>query len=603
MAGSASRTSLVLLLLSVYFICPSDHESSKHSYPTGSLACKMYEMTEMDCSYRDLFEVPLLTQNSITELDLSYNHLVNITGASFEKLHMLLVLDLGYNEISLMSSTALKGLQSLKHLNLRYNYLVDLPKLIFADLFNLLTLDLFGNCFATIPGETLAPLRSCKEIKLANVQSSILEVDLSFFQNLTNLHQLLIYGTYIESITSYNIFQPLCNLPLTTFKFSWWEKDDSFSFSNMFEPLTSISFLIISYDALPAIKSLDSPLQNLILFNDKNNIEVVESTSFQILQKWNTSLETFGLYLEVLKRIEDCTFEWIPNLLSLDLSGNQINHLGGKSFYGLKSLYELDLSQNSLSKVPSDAFKVLSKYASLQYLNLNSNNLDEMIVQDAFSAVSSSLNRLNLGFNSKIFVIDNINWIRSLQNLKDLTLTCSDCSASNIIIDSYVQIPSLQKLQISAFPQVAFEIPLCSLFPNLEVISISYNKKFDYRRFLLYEAVQGCFNLTELDISGILQHTHLDDFTHLNMTLFSLETLKLAFNKLTSVKEVFVIGALKLKHIDVAENLLTTINGEIAHKYPGLISLNVQDNELQSLVSLEQLSFLQKINASGNEIT
>ena len=395
----------------------------------------------------------------------------------------------------------------------------------------------------------------------------------------------------------------MSNLPLTNFALSWWVKDDSLSISNMFAPLTSITHLLIVYEALPALKSLDSPLQNLIIEACRHNPEVLDNTSLQVLRKWKTSLEMFGLNLQVLKRIEDCSFVWIPNLHTLDLSENQINHLGKESFFGLKSLYELDLSQNSLSKVPSDALKVLSKYASLQYLDLSSNNLDEMIVQDAFSAVSSSLNRLNLGFNSKVFAIDNINRISSFQNLKDLTLTCSDCSSSHIIIYSYMQIPSLQKLQISAFEQVVFEIPLCSLFPNLEVISITYDKYLVYFGFLLYEAIQGCSNLKGLDLSGILQNTNLLDFKSLNITFFSLETLKLAFNKLTSVKQVFVIGAPKLTHLDVAENLLTTIDDDIAHKYPDLTNLNVQDNRLQSLVGLEHLAFLQKISASGNKIT
>ena len=149
MAGSTSPLSLLLFLISVYFICPSDPIFAPHSYPTGSLACKMYEMTKMDCSHQHLFEVPLLNQSRITLLDLSHNNLMNITGATFEILHMLFELDLVYNEISWMSSTAFKGLQSLKIANLGYNHLVHLPKCIFAVLFNLVTLNLIGNNLVT----------------------------------------------------------------------------------------------------------------------------------------------------------------------------------------------------------------------------------------------------------------------------------------------------------------------------------------------------------------------------------------------------------------------------------------------------------------------
>ena len=190
MARSTSYTSFVVLLISLNYIYP---ESAQHNYPIGSLACKTYEMTKMDCSYRDLFEVTRLDQNGIIELDLSQNHLINITGEPFEKLHMLLVLDLSYNEISNMSATSLKGLKSLKQLNLQYNYLVDLPSHIFAN-FNLLLLNLAANGFKTIPGETLASLLSCKVLILTNgnTESHILEIGFSGFQNLTNLHKLAI---------------------------------------------------------------------------------------------------------------------------------------------------------------------------------------------------------------------------------------------------------------------------------------------------------------------------------------------------------------------------------------------------------------------------
>ena len=228
----------------------------------------------------------------------------------------------------------------------------------------------------------------------------------------------------------------------------------------MFAPLTSISNLLIVYEALAALKSLDSPLECLLILKSEHSPKVIDNNTLQVLQKWSTSLEIFLLRLQVLKRIEDRAFEWIPHLLTLDLSHNQINHLGRESFYGLKSLFKLDLSENSLSQVPSDALKVFSKYASLQYLDFSSNNLDEKIVQDTFSSVSTTMTFLNLGFSSKTFRIENINWTSSLQNLTDLTLTCSDCSSSTIIIESFLQIRSLQKLQIGLFLKIYINIPL-----------------------------------------------------------------------------------------------------------------------------------------------
>ena len=64
--------------------------------------------------------IPILDQNLIALLDFNQNHLKIITGLPFEKLPALfirVVLDLSYNQISQMSSTAFRGLQLLMHLN------------------------------------------------------------------------------------------------------------------------------------------------------------------------------------------------------------------------------------------------------------------------------------------------------------------------------------------------------------------------------------------------------------------------------------------------------------------------------------------------------
>ena len=133
MAGSVSYACLVLFTISLHYVSPSDFTPLK-KYPSGSLACKTYMMTKMDCSNRNLPDVPVLDQNLTTSLDLSHNQLTNITNAPFEKLKILLMLNLSYNEISQMSSTTFRGLHSLVCLELKENELVDLPKDIFSDL-------------------------------------------------------------------------------------------------------------------------------------------------------------------------------------------------------------------------------------------------------------------------------------------------------------------------------------------------------------------------------------------------------------------------------------------------------------------------------------
>ena len=327
-------------------------------------------------------------------------------------------------------------------------------------------------------------------------------------------------------------------------------------------------------------------------------MQTIDNSSLQVLQKWNTSLETLTLDLVILERVENYAFMWISNLHVLDLQDNNINYLAKFAFYGLNSLQRLLLVENSLTYLPSDALEVFKKSASLRFLNLGSNGITKPIDQDAFSAVSTSLSYLNLELNNKVHAYTN--WIGLLQDLNHLTFACTYYLCT-IYITADRSLISLQKIHIINFDQVEFQQPLCILFPSIIVARWS---SYSHRSsFPLLQAVQGCLNLKELDLSGVLQNTNLVDFKHLNITVSKLKTLTLASNKITLMKVFFFINAPRLAHLDLAENSIKTIDSDLANKYPGLIYLNMQDNELISLTGLEQLQFLQNLKAGSNMIT
>ena len=185
-------------------------------------------------------------------------------------------------------------------------------------------------------------------------------------------------------------------------------------------------------------------------------------------------------------------------------------------------------------------------------------------------------------------------------NLKHLTLTCGSYF-STFQMNSETSLPALQTIQIINFDKVEFETPLCTLFPTLKVTRWSSHS--DLIMFPLLRAIQGCSNLEELDLSGMLKNTKLVTFKYLNITLSKLETATLARNKLSSVKLIFFINAPKLKYLDLRGNSIKTIDSEIANKYPGLTYLHLQENELTSLSGLEQLTFLENLKAGLNKIS
>ena len=356
----------------------------------------------------------------------------------------------------------------------------------------------------------------------------------------------------------------------------------------------------ISFGAFPAMVSLHSPLQDLKLRADKGSPFVLNNSSLQVLQKWNSSLECLEILLTTVRKVEDRTFIWTPNLLLLNLSNNQIKHIANDAFYGLNSLQQLLLSHNSLTDIPCDALEVFKKSSSLQQLDLNSNNIAGSIDHRAFSAISSTLRILKLQTSNGAGQTDT-NWISVLQNLTQLTLTFNDAH-SDVFIESEKPLVLLHTIQIINFRYMRYETPLCTSFPALHVATLSSDIDLA-PPFPLLDTVQGCSNLKELDLSGTLRVVNLVDFQHLNISIPSLRKLKLAQNKLTSIKLIFFIYAPNLANLNLAGNLLETIDGELAYRYSGLVNLNVQNNELASLSGLQHLVFLQNLNAAGNQIT
>ena len=588
MARSTINFWLVFLAVSVHcvYMSLSNSATQINHFPTGSLACETYEMTKMDCSNRSLLEVPLLNQNFTTTLDLSSNFLNNITNAPFEKLRQLLMLDLSYNEIAYMSPTAFVGLHSLEQLILTNNRLVDLPQDVFSNLCNLVELYLDDNFFTAIPNQALSSMKSLRLLSFIN-SGDVPEIDLRGFQNLTALNDLYLVVWNLESNISANALNSLEDVPCEMFAFVYSWKYSSYSISKeVFAPLTGIPYLSTSFSALPAMASLHNPLQLLEIEQGQIEVNVLDEKSFNTLQKWNISLKQLNVRLGNLKIVGARTFIWTSNLLVLDLDDNEINYLAKDAFYGLNSLQTLTLSYNFLADLPSDALQIFRKSLTLQHLDLSSNKLNGFIDIDIFA---SSLRYLNLDISNKLKIIST-NWIASLQNLKHLTLTVED-HTSGILIESKQSVPSLKTLHIRNLGYMTLTATLCTLFPSLEA-AVMTDMNFDKKASLLKALqMQTCSYLKELDLSGVVVQHNSVDFDSLNMlnvTISNLDILKLTRNKLSSIKLIFFIIASKLANLDLAENKITTIDSEIADKYPGLITLNVQGNEIASLSGIKQ---------------
>ena len=141
-------TLLCALWISTNF--PADGRSHlvvQDEYPPGSLACKLFNESALDCSRRELTVIPSIDkrnatsvnlsenkidlispiafagQKQLTFIDLKRNQLVNITGSPFTDLSYLVYLNLSRNMLSHLASTAFRGLCNLELLDVSHNKL------------------------------------------------------------------------------------------------------------------------------------------------------------------------------------------------------------------------------------------------------------------------------------------------------------------------------------------------------------------------------------------------------------------------------------------------------------------------------------------------
>ena len=584
---------MVFWISFLYYVSNSASSNpSKYEYPQGSLACKTHYMTEMDCSNRYLVEIPFLDQNSTTVLDLSFNKLTEVSGAPFEQLPLLRGLYLSNNDISHLSSTAFRGIWLLIDLHLEFNKIKALPSGIFFNLKKLESINLFNNVLVTIPNEALE-LQTLQKIQFT-AYGNISEISKIGF------HRPNLKFFELEAILTSDIgndtFHNLAHLPIEIFNFypvnipgrTYVVENGALAHLSYVTEMGTIT------RTFPALGSINAPLRSLSLLSYDQSLTFMNKTTLQGLGTHNSTLSHLSIKNQsLLERIEDDTFIWTPNLITLNLDNNELNYLAQYAFNGLVTLQELNLASNNLKAVPTHALEVFRESASLKYLDLSSNSISSNIANDAVLAISASLSTLKLSIKETSSVI-NITWVNEFQKLNYLFLKST--GPQNILDVSRHSTFSVQKLNIIDFTII---FPACSAFPNLEFLTMDNNVINNFPADL---ALHECSNLRVLSLSRFDSNINSFDEKHLNITFPFLQILKITQNKVPSFKPILSIKAPKLKLLDISSNLIKSIDIGIGQVFPNLTHLNISDNAIVSLSGLENCKFLEYLIAAGNQI-
>lgn len=591
MAKYTRMLTLILLSISSIFIVNSSTDS--YQYPSGSLPCKQYNITYLDCSNRNLISIPPLLDegNNTQRLDLSDNQLTAVHGAPFVQFVSLTNLSLNNNAIHIIAVTAFTGLFNLETLDLCDNKLVDLTEGVFHDLKQLQYLHLCNNHLNVIPDQAIAHLTSLVGLYMTESNFTHFHIGRGF-ENLTNLEDLsIIQITPIQVNLTRNTFTHLSKSPLKRLDLTFLPQNGhTIVDPAILEPLHHLRELtttgIFEYQTFYLANFQLEKLRLGPIANWQSTAST--NASLQSLSHMNSTLTDLTLSGCTLQ-IHNGMFVWMPQLETLTLLYLCITNLPDYAFLELDQLENLTLANNQFDHVPSNALQVFNKPATLTLMNLNDNHISN-IDKDDFRAVPS-LKFLYLERNH----LWNLDFANQLPDLITLSVTVTDTGSNLTPIQSLHNValaPVSANVLITPFHTV-----LCKLGPNLQRVILTKFTKF--RLQILSEILgNSCPHLQELDISDCLQANTIQT----KIILPSLQKLHASHNNLAFISHLGFIASTKLNYLDLSENEIELITSEDIPFLQHLQYLNLNRNNLISLDFIQNLPFLQTLKVAQNHI-
>ena len=333
-------------------------------FPSGSIACKIWNNTNMDCSQRELVCIPQLHHKASLEL-----------------------LDLSHNKLTVLPTDVFLGFDKLQTLDLSHSSLSSIQDGAFNELHNLISLDLSGNNISIINEATFAGLIKLKRLDLSNPNTIPGTVFVSSpFQDLGSLETLIIY------------------------------KQNSIISASTFSGLNSLQELHIFLTEFPPHNFLTQLPSLLYLFMDFNTCNYTDMFTFNGVDK----LEYLSINLHTECRSINVDFCPLQSLQTLDINNVCELNLTDQCLQTIP-LKSLELSTTKPSNC-STSFQMLNNLSSLTWTNL----VNSHTFMQALSSIASPLQ--DLTFYQDGYVILNSTtfescqkWTESLQKLKITT--------------------------------------------------------------------------------------------------------------------------------------------------------------------------------------
>ena len=273
------------------------------TFPRESIACKIWNHTNMDCSARQLSCVPRLSHiASLKLLDLSHNKLSILIKDAFCGFDTLQTLDLSSCSISSLQGGAFNGLHNLLNLDLYNNIISFINGATFAGLKRLQHLDLSNsnghrNVFISSPFKDLNSLKTIK-FQTRNISSAT-------FTGLTSLQELQIRTAELLLHDPFGQLPSLVYLSLVLETCNFSEK--------IFYGLNKLEYLYVSL--LVECRSINVDICPLV---SQQTLEVIEFNTLNLTNNCFMMIPMNSLLLNTRQPIKQTVlFEMLNHLTSL----------------------------------------------------------------------------------------------------------------------------------------------------------------------------------------------------------------------------------------------------------------------------------------------
>ncbi|CAH1397409.1 unnamed protein product [Nezara viridula] len=294
----------------------------------------------------------------IHTIDLSHNQIIAVPKDFFQEIYTSIRrIYLGYNRISKLDETAFGNLSPLQALSLQHNSIVSLRKRAFVGLPNLQILDLSHNHIEQIHMEQFKSLPNLRIVDLS--YNHIRSIPRDAFQN-TKLERLDLSNNEFVVMPSGALGEVGFTMRVLDIAHNQIEHLDG----TMFPETPLLSALGLGYNKISTIPdNVFSSLSGILRLDLAGN-------------RLRANLKELFHYLNNLRHLDladtglrDFPSLALPNLVSLNLSGNPLGGLSSAAVAAIPKLRQLDLSRCRIIALPP----IWEKIPFLKVLNLADN--------------------------------------------------------------------------------------------------------------------------------------------------------------------------------------------------------------------------------------